>query len=312
MTNRPRVIFAGTSDFAVPALQELSKVADILVVLTQPRKPAGRGLKERQSAVDTAAQELGLPLLHPETLKRSLFEETLSAYPCDYLIVASYGKIIPRWMLAWPKIIALNIHGSLLPRWRGASPIQHALLYGDAVTGVGIMEMTTGLDEGPVFLEKHVPIEEQDNQNTLTEKMAAAGAQALVEALSQFPLPPQEQQGTPSYAPKILKEQGQVCWDKTAQEIINQFRALTPWPGLFTFDAREQRVKFPSIALRPACTTTPGKPGQAEINDGRLLVHTGSDAIEILSVQWEGKKALTIAEALKTNHPALSQPLVFQ
>lgn len=309
--SRPKVIFAGTSDFAVPALKALHQSAEIILVLTQPRKPAGRGLKERHSAVDIAAQELGLNILHPETLKRSVFEETLTQYPCDFLIVASYGKIVPRWMLEWPREIALNIHGSLLPRWRGASPIQHALLYGDRKTGVDIMEMTAGLDEGPVFLQREVEILKTDTQVSLTKKMAQLGADALIETLSKYPLPKVEQVGEVTYAPKILKEHGQVNWESTAEEIINQFRALTPWPGLFSFDSKQQRVKFLDLDLDPHADLAQLKPGQSLISKNKLLIQTGDGAICVHSLQWEGKKFLSIEQALKTQHPSFNTDLSF-
>lgn len=310
---KQRVIFAGTSSFAVPALKELASIAEVILVLTQPQKPAGRGLKEKACAVDIAAQELGLPILRPESLKKSVFESVIEEYTCDFLIVASYGKIIPNWLLSWPKTIALNIHGSLLPRWRGASPIQQALLHGDSETGVGIMQMTAGLDEGPVFLEKRLSIELEDNQDTLAEKLGALGASALIETLSNF----SERQaiaqtGEVTYAPKITKEQGLVSWDKTATEIINQFRAFTPWPGIYSFDSNGLRVKIVAIALKPVFSSQPLAPGRAEIASGTLIVHTGCGAIEILALQWEGKKTLTVQEALKTKHPALAGSLFFK
>lgn len=310
---KQRVIFAGTSSFAVPALRALASVAEVILVLTQPQKPAGRGLKERSCAVDIAAQELGLPVSRPKSLKKSIFENVIEPYACDFLIVASYGKIIPNWLLSWPKTIALNIHGSLLPRWRGASPIQQALLHGDKETGVGIMRMTAGLDEGPVFLEKKLTIELSDNQDTLAEKLGTLGANALIETLCNFSeRQAVEQTGEITYAPKITKEQGLVCWDKPAFEIINQFRAFTSWPGIYSFDSLGQRVKICSIALTPFLTAKALPPGQAEIISNKLIVYTNLGAIEVLALQWEGKKTLTVQEALKTKHPSLTDSLFFR
>lgn len=311
--SKQRVIFAGTSSFAVPALKALASSSEVILVLTQPQKPAGRGLKDKACAVDLAAQELGLPILRPESLKKSVFENIIAPFSCDFLIVASYGKIIPSWLLSWPKTMALNIHGSLLPRWRGASPIQQALLHGDGETGVGIMQMTAGLDEGPVFLEKKLAIELEDTQDSLAEKLGILGAQALIETLSNFSERQSvEQSGNVTYAPKITKEQGLINWDKPASEIINQFRAFTPWPGIYCFDGLGQRIKICSIALSPVSLTQGLPPGHAEIIAGKLVIHTGLHGIEVLALQWEGKKTLTVQEALKTKHPSLTSPLFFK
>lgn len=313
MISKPRIIFAGTSSFAVPALQALAREYEVILVITQPRKPAGRGLKETACAIDRAAQELGLTISHPLSLKQSLFQEELSQYPCDFLVVASYGKIIPSWLLQWPRVIALNIHGSLLPRWRGASPIQHALLHGDSVTGVGIMQMTAGLDEGPVFLEKTYDIAPDDTQETLTKQLSLLGASALLETLKDFDKRiATPQQGPMSYAPKILKEHGQVNWEQSAQQIINQFRAFTPWPGIFSFDQNKQRVKICQLALVPAPILHGKEPGQVELIDNQLIIHTGSGAVIAHELQWEGKKALSVQEALKTQHPLLKSLKFFK
>jgi methionyl-tRNA formyltransferase len=306
--SQKRIIFAGTGAFAVPALKALSAWGHVVAVITQPQKPAGRGLKHKPTAIHATAEALHLPVLTPHSLKRADFESVIQEFPCDFLIVASYGKIIPSWMLEWPNQASVNIHGSLLPRWRGASPIQHALQYGDTITGVCIMAMTNGLDEGPVYLEKKIIIEPHETQESLCEKLSHLGADALLDVLNNFDnITPVAQQGTPSYAPKIQKEHGKVDWSNTAQTIINQFRALTPWPGLYSFDSFGTRVKLNQIALLPIKSEKIAPPGHIEVVGSKVLIHTSSDCIELLAFQYDGKKSILCAEALKTRHSFLSE-----
>lgn len=303
---KPTVIFAGTAQFAVPSLEKLIKVADIVLVITQPAKPAGRGLVETACPVDSFAQEHDLPVFRPASLKRDAIEATLREYPCDYLIVAAYGKIIPQWLLDFPAYRSLNIHGSLLPRWRGASPIQHALLSGDTQTGVNLMTMKLGLDEGPVLLSKSIDIQPTDTQETLVHSLGKIGAELIAQFFQNPKIKATHQEGEVTYAPKIVKSMGQVLWsEQSATQISNAFRAFHPWPGLFTWTPELLRIKILSIGSIQAEQEGDQSimPGTIKIENGHFFVQTKKNWIEITEFQLEGKNKSCGAEALNDmNH----------
>ncbi|MDX2218871.1 MAG: methionyl-tRNA formyltransferase [Burkholderiales bacterium] len=229
-----KLIFAGTPPFAAAALKALHAAGhDIALVLTQPDRPAGRGMKLTESAVSQAARELGVPVEKPAHLKDAETHELLAKVGADVMVVAAYGLLLPQAVLDIPKQGCLNIHGSLLPRWRGAAPVQRAILAGDAETGVGIMRMEAGLDTGPVLLEKRLPVAADDTSATLFEKLTRLGAEAIVEALGQLDTlaaRPQPDDGI-TYAHKITRSEAPLDWRRPAVDLARQVRAFDPFPG---------------------------------------------------------------------------------
>ena len=309
--NKPRIIFAGTAEFACPTLLALHEIADVILVLTQPQQPAGRGLSLKSSAVDLLAQKLKLPILRPETLKKSLFGSVIEKYPCDFLVVAAYGKIIPQWFLDWPKKAPLNVHGSILPRWRGAAPIQHALLNNDAVSGATIIQMTAGLDEGPIFALEECLILPDDDQHSLAQKVATIGASLLIKTVLNFNTSPTPQVGESCYAPKVAKTDGFVNWNAKASYIYCQYRAFKGWPGLYSFSSKGLRVKINT--LQPTDVINDRlKPGETWVQDSKLFVKTSDGCLQLLDIQFEGKPPLNIHQALlDKNHWLYHQKLEF-
>jgi len=303
---KPRVIFAGTASFAVPALAKLLNVADICLVITQPAKPAGRGLKETESPIAIFAEENHLPVFRPTSLKRENIEEILKDYTCDYIIVAAYGKILPQWILNFPKYRALNIHGSLLPQWRGASPIQHALLNGDNQTGVNLMEMTAGMDEGPLLSKLSCDIQKHDTVQTLTEKLGNMGAELLGQFFKNPHIQAVAQEGEATYAPKIEKSRGQIHWEKDPAEFLHRaFRALDPWPGLYSWTENHLRFKIHGLGAihKRSPAETLWAPGSLKIQDHTLRALCADHWIVLTEIQIEGKNKIQTIEALKDkNH----------
>ena len=287
-----RIAFMGTPDFAVVALDALVGAGhEIAAVYTQPPRPANRG-RLTPSPVHRRAEELGLPVRTPETLKGEEEKAAFAALDLDAAVVAAYGLLLPRAILEAPRHGCLNIHASLLPRWRGAAPIQRAILAGDAETGVAIMQMEKGLDTGPVRLEGRIPIG-RETAGELTDALAGLGANLMLEVLADLPghpAVPQPDQGV-SYAHKIDKGEARIDWSVPAMDIDRLVRAMQPSPGAW-FESGGQRVKL--IAAGPA--EGAGPPGQFIGND---LVAAGSGAIRLLTVQPEGKARMPAADWLR-------------
>jgi methionyl-tRNA formyltransferase len=292
-----RLAFMGSPDFAVPALQALDRSGHtIAAVYCQPARPAGRGQAIRRCPVHAAADELGLSVRTPTRLRGDA--ETQAAFAAlnlDAAVVAAYGLILPQAMLDAPKRGCLNIHASLLPRWRGAAPIQASILAGDPETGITIMQMEAGLDTGPMLLRQSVPITPETTTANLLVPLAMVGARLILDALA-FPPPatPQREAGA-TYAPKLLREDGRIDWSKSATVIDRQVRAFDPWPGTFTTLAGSP-LKI--LAARPAQGS--GAPGT--VLDDALTIACGSDAIRLTKVQLPGRAALG-ANAFIRGHP---------
>ena len=293
-----RVVFAGTPPFAARALESLYGAGhSIGLVLTQPERPAGRGLKRQASAVGQWASDHGLPVLTPATLRDPQTQERLAAERCEVMVVAAYGLILPPAVLAIPPRGCLNIHASLLPRWRGAAPIERALLAGDERTGVCIMRMEAGLDTGPVLLEKSITIGPRDTGGTLTTALAELGARAIVEALDQldFLVARPQQSSAATYAAKIDKSEARIDWRESAAQIDRQVRAFDPRPGA------ETSVDGEPLKIRQAQPEGgSGRPGEIlDASTGRLLVGCGEGALAITAVQRAGGKRLGVDEFLR-------------
>ncbi len=305
MTHRLRIAYAGTPAFAVPALDALYERGHAIVaVYTQPDRPAGRGRSVAASPVKQRALELGLPVEQPATLRTPEAVERLRGFGADLMVVAAYGLILPREVLEVPRFGCWNIHASVLPRWRGAAPIQRAIIAGDVVTGITIMQMDAGLDTGPMLLVKKLEIGDRETAGELHDRLAPLGAQALIEALDEWQagrlIPqPQPTEGS-SYAPKIRKDESLIDWSSSTLAIDRQVRALNPWPIAETrWDGRQLRIWSAEPAVQPG----DAMPGQViEAADGRIAVATGDGAVRLIRVQLAGRRAVTAAEFLNA-HP---------
>ncbi|AZN36924.1 methionyl-tRNA formyltransferase [Iodobacter ciconiae] len=297
-----KIIFAGTPDFAACALQALIAAGhEIALVLTQPDRPAGRGMKLTASPVKVLAEQHGISVYQPEKLRTPEQQAPLAVINADIMIVAAYGIILPQTVLDLPKLGCLNIHGSLLPRWRGAAPIHRAILAGDTETGITIMQMDAGLDTGDMLSIHHTAIEAGDTTASLHDKLAAQGAKALVEALEDLPVLQQRRQMQPeagvTYADKLKREESQIDWHKSAIELDRMIRAFNPFPSAQTL-LEGQALKIWQATVCPQN----GPPGTvlAADKDG-LLVACGKGSLRITELQKAGSKRVAAAAFLAGN-----------
>jgi len=295
-----KVVFMGTPDFAVPSLKALHEAGyEIPLVITQPDKPAGRGKKITPPPVKVLAESLEIPVYQPEKVKgnEELIEKLKEISP-DLIVVAAYGKILPDEILNLPKFRCINVHASLLPEYRGASPIQSALLDGKEKTGVTIMLISPELDAGDIISQREVPIEKSDNAQTLHDKLAKVGAELLVETIPLYvsgelkPVPQDSSKAT--YCKPITKEMGRIDWNLPAEKIFNMVRAFTPWPSAYT-TFRGKRVKI--TKAEPIDGT--GEPGKIIKADRELVVATGKGALKIEKLKPEGKKEISGEEFIR-------------
>lgn len=287
-----RVIFMGTPDFSVPALRAIAAEHEVVAVYSQPPRAAGRGQKPRPSPVHKAAEELGLPVRTPERLKSPEDQAEFAALQADVAVVVAYGLILPQPVLDAPRLGCLNIHASILPRWRGAAPIHRAIMAGDAETGVAIMQMEAGLDTGPVLAEARTPIGAEETTADLHDRLSEMGAALITETLARLPLNavPQAEAGV-TYAAKIDKAEARIDWNRPASEVDRQIRGLSPFPGAWCM-AGGERLKL----LRSRVVAGQGVPGQVLAG---LAVACGDGAVEVLELQREGKRPMPTAEALR-------------
>ncbi len=282
-----RLIYMGTPDFAVPALRALAQAHEVMCVYSQPPRPAGRGQKARKSPVQLVAEELGLPVRTPLNFRDSAEREGFAALGADIAVVAAYGLILPVAVLDSPRFGCLNIHASLLPRWRGAAPIHRAILSGDAETGISIMGMEAGLDTGPVWLSEAVPIGASDTTGALHDRLATMGAGLILRALErreELTPVPQPEAGV-TYAAKIDKAEARVDWTRSAVEVDRRIRGLSPFPGAWCEIAGE-RVKL----LLSESVPGSGRPG--EVLDEALTIACGTGAVRLSRLQRAGKGAM--------------------
>lgn len=298
-----RTMFMGTPDFALPALRTLFKESALVAVVTQPDKPKGRGYTLTPPPVKTAAQELALPVYQPETLKDEAFLPTLNVVKPDLIVVAAYGKILPSYVLGFPKYGCINIHASLLPKYRGAAPIQRCIMEGESESGVTIMQMERGLDTGEMLLAKRVPILPEDTGGRLHDKLARLGAQAISETLAAIEngtlsaVPQDDSQST--YAAMLDKETARIDWGRTAERVANQVRALNPFPLAWTRYQGKQ-VKLLWAEAFAECNLTPGQIGAYDKEKG-LPVGCGGGGVWIQKLKPEGKKAMSIHDYMRGN-----------
>jgi len=287
-----RVIFMGTPEFSVPALRSVAAAHEVVAVYTQPPRAAGRGQHARPSPVHRAALDLNLPVRHPARLRDPEAQAEFAAWGADVAVVVAYGLILPQPVLDAPRLGCLNIHASILPRWRGAAPIHRAILAGDAETGVAIMQMEAGLDTGPVLAEARTVIGTTETTAELHDRLSQMGARLIVDVLSRLPLTavPQPAQGV-TYAAKIDKSEARIDWSRPAIEVDRLIRGLSPFPGAWCEVAGE-RVKLLSSSLADGA----GEPGA--VLPG-FVIACGEGAVRIHQAQRAGKRPMTADELLR-------------
>jgi len=288
-----RIVFMGSPDFAVPSLDALIQAGhEVAAVYAQPPRPAGRGKADRETAVHRRAEQLGIEVRTPRTLRDEEQQALFRALDADLAVVAAYGLILPGPILEAPKAGCINVHASLLPRWRGAAPIQRAILAGDEVSGVTIMRMDEGLDTGPMLLKRELGIRGK-NAGQVMEELSKLGAGALIEWLD-HPIPPETQPNIGvTYASKIDKAEARIDWSKAAEEIERQVRAFNPVPGAW-FEANGDRIKLLAVTVG---VDAAGQPG--EVLDDCLSVACSEGYVRPLQVQRAGRGAMTPGELLR-------------
>jgi len=295
-----RLVFMGTPDFAVPTLRRLLEMAEaeVVAVVTQPDRPAGRGRRVQMSPVKELALAHGLPVWQPPSLRPPEAVAGLAAYRPDVIVVAAFGQILRPAVLDLPPLGCLNVHASLLPRWRGAAPIAAALLAGDRETGVTIMRLDAGLDTGPILAQAHVSIGDEETAVEVETRLAERGADLLVETLPRWArgeivAQPQPTEGV-TYAPLIRKQDGRADWSLSAVELWRRWRAYQPWPGLYT-DWQGQNLRLVRVRPLPQWRG-PAAPGQVIAVQEGVAVVTGAGALLLEEVQLAGKRAMPTAD----------------
>lgn len=298
-----KIVFMGTPDYAAASLEALIQAGhEVVAVVTQPDKPKGRSGELLPPPVKQCAQAHGIPVMQPRRIKAPEAVEELGGYEADVYVVAAFGQILSREILEMPRWGCLNIHASLLPKYRGASPIQHAILAGERETGITIMQMDAGIDTGDMLYKKKISIMPEDSYETLQRKLTALGASAVTEALELLEqgrlLPEKQEEGLSCYAPLIGKDMGRIDFRESAETIDRKIRALTPWPSAFTgFHGRQLKIWRAEPALRiNAVGHTPGE--VLETDKFSMTVAAGEGALKIFELQLEGKKRMTVHDFL--------------
>ncbi len=305
-----RIAFAGTGTFAVPVLTALAKEYPPVLVITQPDRPAGRGLKSQPPPVKLAAAEMGLPVFQPASINAPDSVEKLRELNLDLLVVAAYGQILKKRVLELPRLGCVNVHASLLPKYRGAAPVAWAILHGESITGVTVFLMDEGMDTGPILLQRPVEIRPEETRGELEARLAEVGGELVVKAVADYAAgklvpKPQPREGT--RAPLLKKDLGQIDWSWPATKVHNWIRGLNPWPGAFTsFRGKKLRLLRSRLAAAGSPTSPPGS---ILPERGRLVVACGEGAVELLEVQLAGKRRLSGRDFLNGYRPAPGERL---
>jgi methionyl-tRNA formyltransferase len=303
-----KLIFCGTPQFAVPTLERLrAERHDIELVMTNLDEPKGRGYELKPSPVKEAALKAGLDVFQPLKLKEESTVEFLSKFRPDFIVVVAYGHIIPRWMIELPKHGCINLHASLLPKYRGAAPIQWAIIRGESVTGVTTMKIDEGLDTGGILLKREVAIQDEDTTETLSERLSSVGADLMAETLPRLAVgeiePQQQDNAQATFAPILKKEDGRIAWTLSAQEIGWRIRGLKPWPGAYT-SFRSKNLHIWSAAPIIGQTGVEHEPGTLLPERGTLRVVCGQGTLlNVLELQLEGRKRLPARDFLNGVRP---------
>jgi methionyl-tRNA formyltransferase len=305
-----RLVFLGTPEFAVPSLDALARRHDVALVLTQPDRPKGRGRKLAEPPVKELARRLGLPVLQPERLGQSEMRPHFERAGAEAAVVVAYGLKIPDWLLALHPRGAINVHGSLLPAYRGAAPVNRAIINGDTETGVTTMLLVSRMDAGPTLLQRRTPIAPDETAGELTARLGELGAGLLVVTLdslvSGIVEPQAQDERLATFAPKLTKEEGLIDWSRGARRIVDLVRGVNPWPGAYThLDGRPLKVWKAGVAALPSSlasrisTSEPGTVIAVSLDEGLLVACGGGEAVALLNVQAEGKKPLPAPEFLR-------------
>ncbi|HEV3193755.1 MAG TPA: methionyl-tRNA formyltransferase [Polyangiaceae bacterium] len=296
---RFRALFFGSPSFAVPSLDALVAIASVVAVVCQPDRPAGRGLEVAAPATKLRSRELGLPVVQPTKLRTGEFAEWARAQKVDVALVVAYGRILPKDVLEAPRVGCVNVHASLLPKYRGAAPIAWAIVRGETETGVTLMKLDEGMDTGPTFARLSTPVGPDETAGELSERLARLGAQAVTQWLPKYirgpcSLVPQDATSA-TLAPLLKKEHGRIDWTASAKQVHDHVRGMNPWPGAFT-SARGRTVKV--HATRVVELEQPRVPaGRVLVADkSRVLVATGAGAVELVTVQPEGRRAMSATD----------------
>ena len=301
-----KIIYAGTPEFAVPALKALiNNGYNVCAVFTQPDRPAGRGQKMTGSAVKQVAEQHGIPIHQPTTLKDTEQQQAIANYKADLMVVAAYGLILPQIVLGLPRLGCFNIHASWLPRWRGAAPIQRAILAGDTETGISIMQMAAGLDTGDVICLEGCAIADNDTAETLHDKLAKLGGEAILDALQQIEkddvVRTPQQNALVTYAKKLTKQEAKLDWQQDALQLDRAVRAYNAWPVAFT-ELNGETIRI--WQARPLPAKTDKAPGTIlGVDKEGIDVATGTGVLRLKKIQLPGKKAMNVAEILNSNNP---------
>jgi len=288
-----RAVFLGTPEFAVPSLQALAANHEVVAVFTQPDRPKGRGNQLAESAVKQQARHLGIAVYQPERVRRPDSFDLLRSLAADIMVVVGYGQIIPQSIIDLPKLGILNVHASLLPKYRGAAPIQWAIANGETETGVTIMQIDAGLDTGAMLKKASLLIEPDETSPELSGRLAPIGAGLLIETIGDLPAPEKQNEAQATLAPILKKEDGLIDWQRAAAEIYNRFRGFNPWPGAYT-TFRGQQLSITSAQLANHSNL---RPGHCTVHNKKLVAGCGGGtSLELKEVQLAGKKRMS-AEA---------------
>jgi methionyl-tRNA formyltransferase len=316
MSHSLNLVFCGTPRFAVPSLEKLVEAGFLVrLVVTQPDKPRGRGLELTASPVKQQATELGLPITQPDKIKNNEeFRNQLAELKPEAIIVVGYGRIIPQWMIDLPPLGNINLHASLLPKYRGAAPIQWAIASGETVTGNTTMRIDSGLDTGDILLQQEVAIEPEDTSESLAPRLAKAGANLLVETLKKLHAgsvhPRPQDNARSSLAPILKKEEGRIDFQRPAQEIINRLRGFQPWPGAFTSFRGKNLNVWGARVFDGLSQPRSASEGSMFIEGQSLIVGCGhGTALELIEVQPEGKKRMAARDFIHGYHPREDEKL---
>ena len=290
-----KVVFMGTPDFSVPVLEALATHHEVICVYTQPARPAGRGNKLVPSPVQQAAEKLNIPVRTPVSLRKDNATQEFQELGADVAVVCAYGLILPQGVLDAPKMGCINVHASLLPRWRGAAPIQRAIEAGDSQSGVTIMQMDAGLDTGDMLLKGIVPIDENTTSQVLHDALSKQGAELIIKVLNNMPAPEKQPETGITYAEKIQKSEALIDWTLPAQQIKNKIMAFNPYPAAY-FLLNGERIKIFNAKVEEASTNAPA----GQVLDDELLIACGNNtALRLTELQREGKKRMFAADLLK-------------
>ena len=306
-----KLVFCGTPQFAVPTLEALIASHEIALVVTQPDRPQGRGLELAPSPVKQTADKHGLPIEQPDKIKNNAeFRALLENIAADAIVVVGYGRIVPPWMLTLPRHGNINLHGSLLPKYRGAAPIQWAIANGERISGVTTMLLNEGLDTGDILLQRELPIEPDETAITYGRRLAEIGAELMTETLRRLekstvtPRPQDHSQA--SLAPILKKEDGKADFTLAAQVIYNRLRGFQPWPGCFT-SLRGKKLTI--SAAKPDGESRSLSPGEILVKDIRMLVGCRESTLELLEVQPEGKRKMSVSDFVRGYRPQEKEKL---